>query len=375
HPVETVLGPELLKGPMLEARRHADLLSQPSELASLLDRWSAQGQIRRRLLGRQAAMHRVAHLKVYFYTLRVLYETRDPAKSFEEPDRKPVDLPREKELDRWEVALPVPKAFAAEQGGTIRLPGSLQVANCGTCGGERRLQCVRCKGKGRVTVVREAGAAAAGKPDPKATAAPVAAAPPQKTEVVVPCPDCEGTGALKCKACDGVGRMLRHKTTTWSRRAAELSAHDDLPNVDEAWLARTNTPVELYCERHTGGFRAGWDALPVVAELLRSASAPLGDDTRLAMTELSVSFIPLSELVFDLGEQTKGVAVTPKGSRTRSAPTPEPIVTTYNLHVYGFQRSIPNDWRFLNWDRIWALALGIVALVLLVLLVVVGLVG
>ena len=163
--------------------------------------------------------------------------------------------------------------------------------------------------------------------------------------------------------------MLRHKTTTWSRRPAELRGHDDLPNVDEAWLARTNEPVEIYSERKIGGFRAGWDALPVVGDLIKDASKVVNDDTRIAMTELSVSFIPMAELVFDLGEHSRGKRPVSKSKATRTQA--ESVVNTYNLHIYGFGRSIPNDWRFLNWDRVWALIMGGVALLLLVVLVVI----
>lgn len=369
HPVETILGPDLLKGPMLEARRHAEALSQPPELVALLDGWSGQGRLRRPLLGRQAAMHRISHVKVFFYTLRVLYETRAPVKSFEEPDRKAADLPQEKELGRWEVLLPAPRAFVAEDGGTLRLPGSLQVVNCAPCAGNRRVPCERCKGRGRVTVVRETPASATtGKTDTKATT--TSAAPTQKSEVVIPCPDCEGTGALKCTACDGVGRMLRHKTTSWNRHPAELRGHDDLPNVDEAWLARTNEPVKIYSERKIGGFRPGWDALPVVGDLIKDANKAINDDTRITMTELSVSFIPMAELVFDLGEHSRGKPPTAK-AKTKNAQRVESVVNTYNLHIYGFGRSIPNDWRFLNWDRVWAIILGVVAFVLLIILVIV----
>ena len=143
HPVETALGPDLLKGPLQQARKHADELSQPQELAALLDTWSGQGRLRRRLLGRQAAIHRITHNTVYFYTLQVLYETREPIKSIAEPDRKAAQFSLEKEVGRWDVPLPAPKNFSDEPGGTVRIPGSTRVVDCAVCKGVARIPCQR----------------------------------------------------------------------------------------------------------------------------------------------------------------------------------------------------------------------------------------
>lgn len=380
HPVETVLGPDLLKGPIQEARKHADTLSNPQELAELLNAWSEQGRMRRRLLGRQAAMHRITHTNIYFYTLNVLYETRLPPKSSAEPDRKAAQFPLEKELGRWEMSLPAPKGFGPEPGGSVVVPGSVRVVNCGVCSGVARVPCQRCKGKGRITIVREApvaSAATAPKPDaakpagPGGAATASATAAPAKTETIIPCPDCTGTGGVKCAACDGVGRMIEQKTVAWSRRTMELNSHDDLPNVDEAWLAKTCTPSEVYHERQVGGFRGAWKSLPAVAGLIKEAEKGVVEDTtKIALTELVVSFIPVAELVFDLGEMQKAAeAPVPKG-KEGVTPAQQQIVNTYSLHIYGFQHNIPNDWRFLNWDRVYMwVSIGLAVAVLLLLVV------
>lgn len=381
HPVETVLGPDLLKGPMQEARKHADALSEPQELVALLNRWSEGGRMRRRLLGRQAAIHRITHNNAYFYKLHVLYETRTPLQVTSEPDHKAAQFALEKELGRWEMPLPIPKGFVDEAGGTVRIPGSVRVANCQACAGLARLPCQRCKGKGRIAVLRDvpvSGANPAKATESTTRSTTATATAPPKAETVIACPECNGTGGIKCEACDGVGRMLEQKTTTWSRRAAEFRGNDDLPNVDETWLAKTCQPSEIYRERQTGGIRADWKSIPEVAELIKEANDGLVEDTtRIAMSELVVSFIPVAELVFDLGEKVRGKAQ-PAPVKTKGAPPPPPqqdVVNTYNMHIYGFGRSIPNDWRFLNWDRVWVLLLAGLAIALLLLLVVVLVTG
>lgn len=374
HPVETVLGPDLLKGPMQEARKHADALSEPQELVALLNRWSSQGRMRRPLLGRQAAIHRITHTNVYFYTLCVLYETRTPTQTVAEPDRKAAQFTLEKELGRWEMPLSTPKDFVDEAGGTVRIPGSTRVANCTVCAGLARLPCQRCKGKGRITVLRDSNATTAKSGEPNARGGGVAAATataPAKTETVIACPDCNGTGGIKCAACDGVGRMLEQKTTTWSRRASEFRGNDDLPNVDETWLAKACVPSEIYRERQMSGIRNEWKTIPEVAELIKEASNGIVEDTtRIAMSELVVSFIPVAELVFDLGEKLRGKANTVVKTKGTPSTPPQDVVNTYSMHIYGFQRSIPNDWRFLNWDRVWVVLLAVVVVALVVLLAV-----
>lgn len=147
HPVEKALGPDLLKGPMQEARKRAEALCDTQEIAALLNRWSDEGFFRRKLLGRQAVFHRVTSTNIHFYTLRVLYETREPIKTVEEPDRKAQQVPLEQEQDRWSVELPALKGFIDEPGGTVRLPGSSRVIACEDCNGIGRTICPRCQGK------------------------------------------------------------------------------------------------------------------------------------------------------------------------------------------------------------------------------------
>lgn len=47
--MEKVLGLDLLKAPMQEARRLADQLADPLEIAVLLDQWSARNMFRTRM--------------------------------------------------------------------------------------------------------------------------------------------------------------------------------------------------------------------------------------------------------------------------------------------------------------------------------------
>jgi len=77
-----------------------------------------------RLCGR-AAIHRIASSRRYFYTLRVLYEKRSPARTIEEPLAKMTQPPIERSVDRWGVELPPAKEFSDSQGDGVRLDAAL----------------------------------------------------------------------------------------------------------------------------------------------------------------------------------------------------------------------------------------------------------
>jgi hypothetical protein len=352
HPVEKVLGPDLLKAPMQKTRERADALSEQRELASLLDSWSRDGVFRRKLLGRQAVFHRVTNTNVYFYTLKVLYEKRTPAETLEEPDHKAQAVKIEKEQDRWGVALPAPQGFQEEPGSTITLPGSTRVLTCDVCKGPGRVVCPRCQGRARIIVSREAPkpsepAARGGAAATTATAT-TTAAPAQVAPTLVPCPECEGTGSLQCERCEGAGRLVQRKTTTWRRWPASLRANDDLPQIDERWLFRTCQPTKVYQEQQLGDVRPEWKLVPGLADLIAQAQKAADANTRIALSEVTIAFIPITEIVFDLGDVKAQPAA--KGGKVKGARAAD--TGLYSWHIYGFERRLPKDWRFLNWDRV-----------------------
>jgi hypothetical protein len=362
HPVEKVLRPDLLKGPLQQARKRAEELHDPQAIAALLDRWSSEGMFRRKLLGRQAALHRITSTNIYFYTLRVLYEIREPAQTIEEPDHQALPIPLEKEEDRWSVGLPAPKGFADDSGGTVRLPGSTRVIACQGCGGIGKTICPRCQGKQRISARQpNSDRRTASGAMPARTGGTSAATP---AALLIPCPDCSGTGGLPCTHCEGAGRLVQKKTITWRRRAVTLKAHDDLPRVDEQWLVRSCAPNEVYCEQQPGGLRPEWRLIPGLKTLIDAALAAADEHTRIALSEVAIAFIPVTEIVFDLGGHPRSAAQ----QGTGKPPAPASDAGLYRWHIYGFENRLPRDWRFLNLDRI-----GLVFFALLFVLALAGL--
>lgn len=358
--VEAVLGPDLKQAVIARAHSRAEELRSPAAVAALLDEWAAQDRLRRRpLLGRLARLHKIGSRNLYFYTLRVLYERRGPPELDEEPDRKPHVFPLEPEIERWAVPLPAPAGFADEPGGRQRLPGSTRVVTCKPCQGQGRTICPRCEGKQRIYVPRPAAAprpsvgaaeAAGAAVAPVSAGSTASAAAPRPEQVLAPCPECEGTGSFTCQRCAGTGRLVQRRMFSWSRTAQTLSAHDELPALTETWLVRSCQPEVVYAERQQGGMRPEWSLIAPVAELIRQAEARCDDETRIAMAELEVGLVPVTDIVFDLGKPGED--------------------GLYKLAIYGFERRIPPDWRFFNWERVVALCLiAFLSLLVLILLV------
>ena len=379
HPVEKILGADLIKGPMQKARERAEALARRAELEALLNAWSKAGPFRRKLLGRQALFHRSTSTNVYFYTLNVLYETREPIKTVEEPDVQAQPIGREREQDRWGLALPAPKGFQADAGGTVTLPGSTRVLTCDDCEGHGRTTCPRCKGAARVLVRRDSAkpGQAASQPAAGQATATATAAPPQPAQVLVPCPDCSGSGSLKCDRCDGLGRLVQRKTTTWRRRAELLRSNDDLPLLDENWLQRECKLTEVYREQQAGDVRAEWKLVPGLAELLAKAQTGAGPDTRIALSEVAIAFIPITEIIFDLGELPAAPAAPAAPAKNGKAAKQKRSAESglYSWHIYGFERRLPRDWRFLNWDAVLMYVFGGLLALLLVAILVISLLG
>jgi predicted Ser/Thr protein kinase len=352
--VETVLAADLVRGAIERAHRRAAELSSPAPLAALLDDWAAQDRWRRKAhLGRLARLHKVTSRNVYFYTLRVLFERRNAPESQEEPDLKAQVFPLEPQVERWAVALPQPKGFDDDPGGRMPLPGSTRVVICKDCTGSGMTVCANCGGKQRVYVTRTvpappraAAAAASGRVTATAAEGAAPASQAERTEqVLVPCPDCSGRGGVNCARCTGVGRLVQRQSFRWSRQAQTIDAQDDLPALDEDWLHKTCKPEVVYTQRQAGGLRPEWAHLPALEPAIQQLQGRLDDNTRVALSELSITLIPVTDIVFDLGKPGEG--------------------GLYKLAIYGFENLIPPDWRFFNWERVvyWCVILFLLVLV------------
>lgn len=362
HPVEQALAPDLIKAPMQEALKRAHELDDPRQIARLLNAWSdARPWLRRPALGRMAAIRQIRHDNVYWYTLRVLYETREPAQTVEEPDRQKAKIKLEREPGLWEVSLPAPQEFESDAGGAVRIPGSTRVISCDDCNGTGRTVCPRCNGNGRIPAPADPVPRSNSLPGSLITADSTAPAQVAAEPRIIPCPDCEGRGGLQCKRCGGESRLITHKTFRWHRRAEKMTRHDDLPHIDERWLQEHCKKHTIYRERESSGFRPEWRLVPGIQAMIEEAEERLNPNTRIVLSEVTVRFIPVTEIVFDLGEWKTAKTAGHQGQSR------EPVL--YRWYIYGFENILPDDRRFLNRDRIIALGASGASIALIVVLI------
>ncbi len=385
--VETILGPDLIRAPIARAHQRARDLGHPDTIADMLNTWSHQGFrrgiFRRPLLGRLAHLHEITSYTLYFYHLQILYEQRNDPHTIEEPDNDAITPPLEPDTDRWHVPLPSIQDFTAHPGEQAILPGSTRVVACETCKGHGKTPCPRCKGKRRITITREippdpeerapppppaARAAHPTRPTPRtppnrarSTSPESAPAPrpqkPRTEQVVIPCPDCEGVGGTPCPRCNETGRLIQRKAFRWQRYSKTLQEHDTITGPNQEWLLKTCQPVEVYRERITGkphdkqpALAPEWETLPTLQPLIKEALGNTGPTTRIILSELSISMIPITHITFDLGTRNK---------------QDEPVL--YHLDICGFENATPNEWSLLNWERVIFFWLNAFMLILVII--------
>ena len=91
-----------------------------------------------------------------------------------------------------------------------------------------------------------------------------------------------------------------------------------------------------------------------------------GPDTRIALSEVVIAFIPITEIIFDLGELPPPAPQPPAKNGKPAKHSSANDSGLYSWHIYGFERKLPRDWRFLNWHTVLMYIFGgLLALVLI----------
>ncbi|MFQ3664387.1 MAG: protein kinase [Chloroflexaceae bacterium] len=333
NPFETALEsalPERFQEYLARARKRADDLHRRDAIRRFLNRWSRDGFFRRRALGQLIQLEQIVSFNVYFYELRVLYETRTEPTPRIRPEA-PAEQPRpfQNPADVWQVPVPEMGPFEAVRPREVPLPGSARVFPCNECLGAGKVYCASCKGHGSVEKVSRVSNRDHSR---------------SQETITVRCPACGGDGRQDCPRCEGGGNLVEDLVFTWSRRAMLFENSDD---VEDLPLLAIRKHLEPVFEGPIDPYKGPWHSVAPLAELLRAVIEAAGDDTRIRHAELTVRGAPITEVEYVLDEQPR------------------------QLHLVGFEPQLFGDWSLYNHERI---AL-VVVVAIVALLTVVAFVG
>lgn len=313
NPVETALAPTLdepFRAYLARSRKRADELHRRDGLRRQLNRWSRDGFFRRRALGQLVQVEQIVSYNVYFYELRVAYETRSdphPRVRPHTPDDRPSS---QTSADVWHAPVPDLAPFEPVGPQELPVPGSLRIFICSECLGAGKVFCATCRGSGTVEKLSRVS-----NRDHSSSHEPIA------TE----CPDCRGYGKQNCPRCNGSGNLVEELVFTWSRRAKVFENADD---VDDLPVAVIKQCLETVFEGPVNPYEGRWHSVAPLAELVRAVIEEAGHATRILHAELKIQGTPVTEVDYLLDDQP------------------------HQLFLIGFDNRLVGDWSIYNPERI-----------------------
>ncbi len=289
NPLETVLGNLIDADFVARSRTRADTLHRVDAIRRLLDRWSRQNWTHRPQLGHLIEPEQIVSYNLYFYEVRVAYETRTTPQARLSVHRGGALMPA-REIGLWEAPVPDAPPFETHNPEPIVIPGSQRVVGCPECNGAGRIHCRTCNGSGTVIRPRKVK-----EPDGRM----------QNQPLSEECPTCRGYGHEECERCEGTGQLLEEKVFDWSRRARAYFNEDDLsglhkPTLQAKALKVFDGPISLR-EGH-------WYQVAPLKEIIEEAQRSCGDDTRIIAAELTIRGVPVTEVDYRFRDQPRTLA-------------------------------------------------------------------
>jgi serine/threonine protein kinase len=338
HPVESALAIDLDHDALTDTLTIAQQTGKNEVIATVLNAWGKQGYWRRQLLGRLANIKSIQNRTLYHYTLQVIIETRLPPTLITsiESDEALDDASQPLNTDRWQITLPPAQITTAASAGHVVVPGSLRQITCPHCQNGQQI-CPSCHGQ---PLPQSDSNAATDAPSPA-------------------CTTCNGKTVVTCSECRGSGQLFQQQRMDWRRQPTQFFDQDDSNYAEQQWIAQHCTPRTIYRLQEHHGIRPEWKLIPKVERLIAQMATYQNSDSRIVLSELTIAVIPVSEFVFDLGATDNWL---------RPTTTTEP--TQYRWAVYGFERILPPNRQFLDWQRIILIGLSGVCFILLLVIIV-----
>ncbi len=291
NPLEIVLRDRLAADFLERSQQRATQLHSGEGLRRLLDSWSGDNPVRRRQLGQAIRIDQTVSYNVYFYDLKVLYETRSYPETRERPFSGSRVSSRKQAPDRWQVDVAVPEEpFANVPVTEVAVPNSEKSSVCPRCKGETRITCARCQGRGTLDIKRTVKS-------PTGTHSELQ---------TVDCPDCGGQALLTCDRCDGQGSLLESSVFQFSRRGRLWQNTDDIEGLPQRTLeARSEQVNTAAIDLHD----PMWHAVQPLHELIEEASKSVSEETRIVAAELTIRGTPVTEVDYTFRNKPRTLAI------------------------------------------------------------------
>ncbi len=332
NPLEIVLRSRLTADFLSRTQQRANQLHNGEGVRRLLDSWSGNNPVRRRQLGQAIRIDQVVSYNIYFYDLKVLYETRTYPETRERPFSGSRVSSRKQAPDRWQIDVPVPEEpFADVPPTEVAVPNSEKSSVCPRCKGETRITCARCQGRGTLDIKR-------------AVKTPTGTHSELQT---VDCPDCGGQALLPCDRCDGQGNLLESSVFQFIRRGRLWQNTDDIEGLPQRTIEErsepvSNGPIDVHDPM--------WHAVQPLHELIEEATKSVSEETRIVAAELTIRGTPVTEVDYTFRNKPRTLA------------------------IIGFDDNVRGDLSLFDSERILIIALALLLVVLLVAVVYFGVV-
>lgn len=291
NPLEIVLRDRIDSTFLERSRGHADKLHAGEGVRRLLDAWSGDSPIRRRQLGQAIRIDQVVSYNVYFYDLKILYETRTNPESRERPFSGSRISSRKQPPDRWQIEVPTPdEPFGDVPPTEVSVPFSEKTSVCQRCKGETRITCANCHGRGTLDVKRTVKT-------PTSTHSEIQ---------TVDCPTCNGAALLTCDRCDGTGNLLTSSVFQFSRRGRLWQNTDEIEGLPQRSLEERS---EVVFSGEIDVHDPMWHAVQPLHELLEEATKSVNDETHIVTTELTIRGTPVTEVDYSFRSKQRTLAI------------------------------------------------------------------
>ena len=290
NPLEIILGDRINQEFLQRSRERAAQIHAAEAIRRLLDAWGVGQPQRRRQFGQAIRVEQIVSYNLFFYDLKIVYETRTAPRTRERPHAGSM-VSSQQQIDRWNVEVPAaPDRFADVPTTEVILPHSERTFVCPRCKGETRTACTRCSGRGTVEVKRT-----------------VKSASGSHSEIqIVDCAECGGSGLCTCERCDGLGGLMEQQVFTFSRRGRLWQNTDDLEGLPvRAIESRAEQVYQGEIDIHD----PVWYAVQPMRDLFEEATKAEQDDTRILVAELTIRGTPLTEVDYIFRNKPRTLAI------------------------------------------------------------------